>query len=138
MSSDLVPIETGRMVRADDAGFPALQEQFSLLATASARLQEQLGALARRMRRTADLSVTTGEMCAAAEVDPRHIGQIGDVSVALSGVADTALALAATAEALQMAAVVARRAHDMEYRGVYEAVQATSSRQAKAGFYRVR
>jgi hypothetical protein len=139
VSSDLpVPLDHFQVIRADAGSFPAIQEQLAGLAASAAHLQERIAVIARQTRRTADLAVTCGEMSATAEVDPHHIAQIGDVAVALSGVADATAATAARAGEINTAAVRARRAHDMEYRGVYEAVQATTSRQAKPGFYRRR
>lgn len=136
--SELVPVDVGAVVRSDPEGFHALQHRLGLLVSDAVKAQEYVAALSRRMRRNAQLAVTTAEKAGAAEVDTREVGQILEVAIALGGVADSAAALASRAEAFALAAETARAAHDAEYRGVYEAVQAVGGVQAKPGFYQSR
>ncbi|MFE3206313.1 conjugal transfer protein TraB [Embleya sp. NPDC059237] len=132
---DLVPVNTGEMVSADGASFPAIQRQLADLAHVAGLLEEALGRLTRRMQHNADLSRVMGEQAAAAEVDSTEIAQMEEVTTALSGVATVSAAVARRADGIRTAALATQAAHDAEYRGVYEAVQAVGT-QAKAGFYR--
>jgi len=99
------------------------------------KVQEFVTGLAVRMRRTAQLALTTAEMAGAAEVDAHEVGQVLEVAGALAGVADSAAALASRADALARAAAHARAEHKAEYGGVHEAVKAVGGVQAKPGFY---
>jgi hypothetical protein len=95
-------------------------------------------ALKRHMEANATVARTLSEMCHQAEVDPQFTAQILGVSQGLTRVAAASGQLADTADTMASHAKGFNDAHTGEYRGIYEAVNASSHRQAKPGFYRIR
>lgn len=119
-------------------GFLALAGRVAALTTSALRLKEGMFALKRHMDTNATAARTLSEMCHLAEVDPRYTAQILGVSQALTRVATASGQVADTADTMATHAAGFRDAHQREYRGIYEAVNASGHRQAKPGFYRVR
>ncbi|WP_042370536.1 hypothetical protein [Streptacidiphilus neutrinimicus] len=118
-------------------GFLALSGRIAALTTAALRLKEGMFALKRHMETNATAARTLSEMCHQAEVDTQFTAQILGISQSLTRVATGAGQLADTADTMAAHASGFRSAHESEYRGIYEAVSASSHRQAKPGFYRV-
>lgn len=132
--TELVPINSGD---SSSNGFLGLAWRVTKLATSALHLKEGLFMLKARTERNAGKASRLSEMCGIAEVEPRYTSQIMEVSQSLTRVARDAGDLASTADDMSSKANGFNNAHEREYRGVYEAVQASGVRQAKPGFYRV-
>ncbi|MGK5497550.1 hypothetical protein [Streptomyces sp. URMC 125] len=117
-------------------GYTALAAKLQAMQQAADALLEQAEQVASRMRRNANAAVTLADLCAAAEVDPRHVAVIGDVSLAFGRVAGGGRQVAAASEAVSEAAGHLRAQHRVEYGGIHAAAAASRARQAKPGFYR--
>lgn len=136
---DLVPVGTGTaVVSGDGAGFHGLQADLENLAADAEQLQEKAALLARAMGENADLARITAEQTAQAQAAPRHVAQVQEVASALVAAAAGAKALASRADSMAAQARAVKEAHNAEYRGIYEAVQASGIPMAKPGFYRLR
>ncbi|SHN34599.1 conjugal transfer protein TraB [Actinacidiphila paucisporea] len=135
--SDLVHLPSGAGDGSDN-GFLSLARRVTTLAAAALMLKEGLFVLKARMERNSGTARRLSEMCGVAEVEPKYTAQILEVSGALQRVAQASGDLAATADDMQIKAQGFNSAHQSEYRGIYEAVNASGVRQAKPGFYRVR
>lgn len=131
--SEIVPVTSGG---GSGNGFLALSGRVTALATAALRLKEGMYLLKRHMENNATGARNLSEMCAAAEVEPRYTAQILEVSQALTRVAEASGDLAATADGMEANARGFNSAHRSQYRGIYEASNASPARQAKPGFYR--
>ncbi|MFD8147358.1 conjugal transfer protein TraB [Streptomyces sp. NPDC059708] len=118
--------------------FLSLAGRLALLSAAAVALKEGLWELRHRMARDASRADQLAEMCAAAEVEPAYTALIHEAGRSLRAVADASAELADAADEMEFSARGAADAHETEYRGVYEAVQASGARQAKPGFYRSR
>ncbi|MEW1723873.1 conjugal transfer protein TraB [Streptomyces sp. NPDC093109] len=137
--SDLVPYKAPPLpVKGGRLGFLGLAGKMTALATAALALKEGLWVLKRRMEKDADDADRLAEMCAEAEVEPRFTALITDSGTALRAVAEAAAGVAGAADEMETNSRGFVDAHESEYRGVYEAVQASGVQQAKAGFYRKR
>jgi hypothetical protein len=119
-------------------GFLALSGRIAALTTSALRLKEGMFALKRHMEKNATAARTLSEMCHLAEVDQQFTAQILGVSQGLTRVAVASGEVADTADTMAGHAKGFDDAHQSEYRGIYEAVNASAHRQAKPGFYRVR
>jgi hypothetical protein len=117
-------------------GYTALAAKLQAMQQAADALLEQAEQVASRMRRNANAAVTLADLCAAAEVDPRHVAAIGDVSLAFGRVAGGGRRVASAAETVGQAAGHLRAQHRVEYGGIHAAAAASRVRQAKPGFYR--
>jgi hypothetical protein len=134
--TELVPLPPA--AGTGDNGFLSLARRVSTLAAAALLLKEALFALKARMERNSAAARRLSEMCHVAEVEPQYTAQILEVSGALHQVAQASGDVATTADDMQIKAQGFNNAHQSEYRGIYEAVNASGVRQAKPGFYRVR
>jgi hypothetical protein len=121
-----------------DNGFISLAGRITALSTAALQLKEGMHLLQRHMENNATQARTLSEMCDAAEVEPRYTAQILEVSQALTRVAQAAGDLASTADVMETNARGFTGAHQAEYRGIYEASNASGVQQAKPGFYQTR
>jgi hypothetical protein len=122
-----------------DGGRPSflrLAGRMTTLTGAALALKEGLWLLKARMESDAADADRLAEQSAAAEVEPRFVALINEAGTALRKVADASGDLAGAADAVEANARAFGDAHEAEYRGVYEAVQASGVQQAKAGFYR--
>lgn len=136
--SDIVPAPINPPGDFEGAGFVALAARTLTLSTAALRLKEGTWALQKHMERNAGTARRLSEMCTTAEVDDEFTQQILEVGAALQRVADASGQLSATADTMAGHAQGFNQAHEAEYRGIYEAVNASRHRQAKPGFYKVR
>ncbi|MCU1617398.1 MAG: plasmid transfer protein TraB [Frankiales bacterium] len=118
--------------------FITLAARTTALTVAAAHLKEGMSALQRHMEGNATKARTLSEMCDQAEVDPQYTAQILEVSQALQRVAAASGELADTADQMEANARGFNDAHESEYRGIYEVVQAGQVRQPKPGFNAVR
>ncbi|GAA1017173.1 conjugal transfer protein TraB [Streptomyces thermogriseus] len=138
--SDLVPRPVN-LPSAQGGGAPSftqLAARTAALTASALALKEGLWALQRRMERDADQADQLADLCTAAEVEPKFTALITEAGAALRAVAEASGDLARTADQVQHDAQELHDAHDQEYRGVYEAVNASGVRQARPGFYRTR
>jgi hypothetical protein len=119
-------------------GFMSLAARVTALSTAALQLKEGMHLLQRHMENNSAKARTLSEMCGAAEVEPRYTAQILEVSQALTRVAEAAGDLASTADATETNARGFNNAHQAEYRGIYEASNASGVQQARPGFYQTR
>lgn len=137
--SDLVPSTDNLPARRGGTPtFTALAGRTAALTAAALALKEGLWALQRRMRHDAEQAGLLADLCTAAEVEPRFTALIQEGGSALRAVADASLDLARTADQVQHDSQGLHDAHQQEYRGVYEAVNASGVQQARPGFYRTR
>ncbi|WP_461712351.1 conjugal transfer protein TraB [Streptomyces sp. DSM 41013] len=136
--SELVPRPANLPARGGRPSFTRLAGRMAALTASALALKEGLWALQRRMERDADHADMLADLCIAAEVEPRFTGQIHEAATALRAVATASADLARTADQVQHDSQGLHDAHQAEYRGVYEAVNASGVRQAKPGFYRNR
>lgn len=120
----------------DANGYIALVSKLVALQVAAAQLLEHAERVAQQMRANADFAVTVAELCAAAEVDARHVGAVGEVGQAFARVVGGCKRLMSAADTMHTAAGHLKREHQAEYGGVHAAVTASRARQAKPGFYR--
>ncbi|MER6480915.1 conjugal transfer protein TraB [Streptomyces filamentosus] len=118
--------------------FLALAGRVAALTTSAFALTEGLGQLRRRMEHDADDADQLAEQAAAAEVDPHFLGLVHEAARALRAVATVTGEAAAAADQMAHASQGMDDAHNAEYRGVYEAVQASGYQQPKPGFLRAR
>ncbi|MFF8925540.1 conjugal transfer protein TraB [Streptomyces albidoflavus] len=136
--SDLVPRPAHLPAATGRPSFTRLAARMATLTTAALALKEGLWALQRRMKADADHADMLADLCVAAEVEPRFTSQINEAGTALRKVAEASGYLARAADRVQHDSQGLHDAHQSEYRGVYEAVNASRVRQAKPGFYRTR
>ncbi|MFE0726289.1 conjugal transfer protein TraB [Streptomyces sp. NPDC058794] len=136
--SDLVPRPAHLPAATGKPSFTRLAARMATLTASALALKEGLWALKRRMEADADHADMLADLCVAAEVEPRFTGQINEAGTALRKVAEASAELARAADQVQHDSQGLHDAHQGEYRGVYEAVNASGVRQAKPGFYRTR
>ncbi|MER6364454.1 conjugal transfer protein TraB [Kitasatospora sp. NPDC001527] len=138
--SDIEPYDDGGEVGHGGGalGFLALAARTVKLTASALKLKEGMWSLQRHMENNAGQARELSEMCGQAEVAPRFTAQILEVSAALSRVATASGEMASAADATESAARGFEAAHDREYRGIYEAAQASDVPMAKPGFYEVR
>lgn len=118
--------------------FLTLTARFVALAAAAALLKEQLHLLKARMRRDAAFARKVAELCGQAGVDAYFLSLFFETANAFDRVAAASGELANAADQMEADARGVQAAHETEYRGIYEAVQASPYRQPKPGFNRVR
>lgn len=118
--------------------FVSLTARFMALAIAAALLKEKLHLLKAHMHRDAANALRVSEMCGQAGVDGRFLAQILEVSQAFDRVAEASGVLADAADQMEANAGGVRDAHQSEYGGIYEAVNASPYEQPKPGFNAVR
>ena len=118
--------------------FVTLGARIVALTTAAALLKESLHLLKHRMHKDAAKARKVSEMCGAAGVDPRFQGQIIEVSQAFDRVADASGDVADAADQMEANAQAVKDAHQAEYGGIYEAVNANPYTQPVPGFNAVR
>lgn len=117
--------------------FLILGARFVALAAAAALLKEQLHLLKARMHRDAAFARRVAEMCGQAGVDAHFVALFLEAAQAFERVAAASGELADAADQMQMNAQFVKDAHDAEYRGVYEAANASPYAQPRPGFNRV-
>lgn len=120
------------------ATFVALAGSVAKLTVQAIKLREGVHALQRWMAANADRAREVSEMCDAAEVEPQLTAMIMQASDALRRVAEASGEMVDASDAMRADAQGLHDAHQREYRGIYETVQASGVQQAKPGFYRVR
>ncbi|WP_244967051.1 conjugal transfer protein TraB [Streptomyces cacaoi] len=119
--------------------FTLLAVRVLTLTSAAHDLKEELWGLKNRMETDASDADRLAEQCTAAEVEPRFISLMQDAATSLRNVADASADVAGAADQMESNARSFGDAHESEYRGVYEAVQARPDvRQPKPGFCRTR
>jgi hypothetical protein len=118
--------------------FHTLTARFVALAAASALLKEHLHLLKAHMHRDADVARKAGELCGQAGADDYFVALYLETANDFNRVAEASGQLAGAADQMEADAQGVRDAHEAEYRGIYEAVQASPYRQPKPGFNRVR
>ncbi|MFD7576212.1 conjugal transfer protein TraB [Streptomyces sp. NPDC059810] len=136
--SDLVPREIHLPAETGRPGFLRLAGRVTAFARSAAVLTEGLRKLRRAMEHDANDADVLAEMCDQAEVEPRFTAMIRNAGTALRAVATASGEMATASDQMATAADALADAHDREYRGVYEAVNASGVQQAKPGFYRSR
>ncbi|MEF9908632.1 conjugal transfer protein TraB [Streptomyces flavovirens] len=134
--SDLVPRPVHLPDSAERPSFLRLAARVTALSSASLALTEGLWKLRRQMEHDAAAADRLAGMCHQAEVEPRFTNAIHDAGEALRAVAEASGETAGAADQMATAADDLAASHEAEYRGVYEAVQASGVQQAKPGFYR--
>lgn len=118
--------------------FVTLGARIAALAAAAALLKESLHLLKNRMHKDAQKARKVSEMCGAAGVDPHFQAQIIDVSQDFDHVANASDEVADAADQMEANAQAVKDAHQAEYGGIYEAVNANPYTQPKPGFNAVR
>jgi hypothetical protein len=110
------------------------------LAIAATLLKEQLHLLKRRMKRDAVRARRLSEQLAQAGAGPRHQARALEVARAFERVAEASGEVARAADQMEANAVAVRDAHDSEYGGIHETVQALPAGdvQPRPGFNEVR
>ncbi|MGK4578443.1 conjugal transfer protein TraB [Kitasatospora sp. HPMI-4] len=137
--TDLVPYAPNLPEPGGDRpNFLNLARRITVLTASALALKEGLRSLQKRMEDDSEDMVKLSAMCAEAEVEPRFLALIEEAGAALLAVAEASGALAGAADDMESNSRAFNDAHEGEYRGVYEAVQASGVQQAKAGFYRNR
>ncbi|MFE4604800.1 conjugal transfer protein TraB [Kitasatospora indigofera] len=139
--TEIVPAAGGALTSPGGGGsngFRSLAGRVTALATQALRLKEGMRQLQQHMARNASKASTLSEMCLQAEVDQVFVTQIAGVSEALHRVAKASGDLASSADEMEVSARGFRDAHQREYGGIHEAVNASPYRQPKPGFNRVR
>ncbi|MFI8093750.1 conjugal transfer protein TraB [Streptomyces sp. NPDC086080] len=137
--SDLVPRPANLpAARGGSPSFTKLAARTAALTASALALKEGLWSLKRRMERDASHADMLADLCTAAEVEPKFTGLITEAGTALRAVAEASAEVARTADQVQTNAQGLHDAHQSEYRGVFEAVNASGVRQARPGFYRTR
>lgn len=117
--------------------FITLALRVMALAVAAALLKEQLHLLKARMHRDAERARRLSGHLAQAGVDPTFQAQALEVAAAFERVAQASGELADAADQMEMNAQFVKDAHDTEYGGIYEAVNASPYAQPKPGFNEV-
>jgi len=117
--------------------FITLAARITALVTAAALLKEQLHLLKARMHQDATRARHLAEQLGQAGVDPVFQVQALEVAAAFERVAQASGELADAADQMEMNAQFVKDAHDSEYGGIYEAVQASPYEQPKPGFNKV-
>ena len=141
MGSELSPYTVNLPARrggGETPSFLRLAGRMTTLAGAAMALKEGLWVLKHRMEKDADRHQALAGMCAEAEVEPKFTALIETAAQMLRAVAEASGDLAGAADQMQTNAQAFGNAHESEYRGVYEAVQASGVQQARPGFYRHR
>jgi len=118
--------------------FLTLTARFVALAAAAALLKEQLHLLKAHMHRDAAFARKVAELCGQAGVDAYFLGLFFETANAFDRVATASGETANAADQMEADARGVHDAHETEYRGIYEAVQASPYAQPKPGFNRVR
>ncbi|MGW0143644.1 conjugal transfer protein TraB [Streptomyces calvus] len=131
-------MEIAPTVGADgaDNGYTALVAKFTVLQNAAAALLAEAERLSVRMRANATAATVVSELCAAAEVDARHVANVAEVGAAFGRVANGCTGLMGAADTLHTTVGRLKTEHQAEYGGIHEAVAASGVRQARPGFYR--
>jgi len=137
-TGDTAPAQTFGGLISGIVNFLFLAGCFIALAAAAMWLKEKLHLLKARMRRDAALARKVAELCGQAGVDPYFLGLFIEASQAFDRVAEASGELANAADQMEMDARFVKDAHDAEYRGIYEAVNASPYAQPKPGFNAVR
>lgn len=119
-------------------GYSGLQAKLQALQAAADALRERAEQVAARMRRNGESAATLADLCAAAEVDPRRVAAVQDISGAYGRTAGGAVRLTSAADVMGQAAGHLKSRHAAEYGGIQAAMAAAPGRQAKPGFYRQR
>jgi hypothetical protein len=108
------------------------------LAAAAALLKEQLHLLKARMHRDAERARRLAGHLAQAGVDTKFQAQALEVAASFERVAEASGEVAGAADQMEANAQAVKDAHDAEYGGVYEAVNASPYAQPKPGFNKVK
>src|SRR5436190_4295498 len=117
-------------------GYAALGAKLKALQSAAGELMEQAGQVAQRMRANAEAAVSVAELCAAAEVDPKHVAAVADVGEAFGRAVGGCKRLMGAADQVHQAAGHLKSEHRAEYGGIHAAATSSPARQARPGFYR--
>lgn len=125
-------------LHADGAsnGYTSLAAKLKALQEAADALQDHAQLVKARMRRNADSAADWADLCAAADIDERHTGAIGDVSAAFARVAGGGARLVSAADVLGHAAGHLKAQHQAEYGGLHEVASTSRVRPPKPGFLR--
>lgn len=118
--------------------FTTFTARIAAITTSALRLKDQMHTLIAETEHNADTARALAEMCTSAGVEPQFTALIHESSTALHGVVTAARDVIETADRTEVDARTLQDAHEKEYRGIYEAVQASGVQQPKAGFNAVR
>ncbi|MER8226047.1 hypothetical protein ABTZ58_37070 [Streptomyces sp. NPDC094143] len=117
-------------------GFAALQAKLSVLQQAVGACVEHSQVVRLRMRNVSKAADQLGDLSAAAEVAPPHLGAIRDISLDFAASAGLASQLAGAFDRVHQAVANAKAVHRAEYGGIRDAAASSRVSQAKPGFYR--
>ncbi|MEU3038115.1 hypothetical protein [Streptomyces griseoaurantiacus] len=134
MDANLPVAATG--AEGEGNGYLALGAKLKVLQMAAEQLLEEAEQHAHRMKNNADAAVQLADLCAAAEVDAKHVAAVADIAEAFGRVVGDARQVSATAYEVSEAAGHARTQHQAAYGGIHAAVSVSGARQARPGFYR--
>lgn len=133
--SDMVPVEHDLPTAGGgEPGFLALAGRVTVLTSQALALKEGLASLQRQMNAASDKAGQLSEMTHLAEVEEQFTVQILETATALKAVAEASGEVAGAADTMQTDAQQLYDAHQAEYGGTYEAVQASGVRQPKPAF----
>lgn len=118
--------------------FVTLTARVAALTTSALYLKERMHSLMTHTERNADKVQAVSEMCDAAGVETQYTALVMTSATALRTVVGAARDVKETADRAELHARMLGDAHQREYRGTYEAVQASGVQQPKAGFNAVR
>lgn len=138
MGSDLEHYTAHLPETSSPPSFLRLTARMARLTASALALKEGLASLQQRMESDAKDADQLAEQCAVAEVEDRFTALVHEAGEALRKVADASGEVAGAADQMESCSRDFVAAHEGEYRGVYEAVNASGVRQAKPGFYRTR
>ncbi|MFI6254399.1 hypothetical protein [Streptomyces sp. NPDC051016] len=130
--------EMAPAVGADGAsnGFQAVDYKFRALQKAASDLFDVTETVAQSMRDNSKAAMDVAELCAQAEVDPRHVVNVAEVGVRFGEVVGGCTQLQGAADRVHQAARNLQHEHQAEYGGVYDAVTTSPAREARPAFYR--
>lgn len=130
--------EIAAAVGADGAsnGFQAVEAKFNALQKAASDLFEVTETVAQSMRDNSKFAIDVAELCALAEVDPRHVLNVAEVGARFGEVVGGCTQLQGAADRVHQAARHLQHEHRAEYGGVYDEVTRSPARQARPAFYR--
>lgn len=133
MTTELAPVSKLPDI-SEDAGFLQLAGSVLVLSAQALLLKEGLHRLKKEMEDNASTARDFADKCEQAGVDPQIVSLVREAADALQAVADATGDMATAADLIQNGAQDVKNSHETEYRGVYEAVQASPYDQPKPGF----
>jgi hypothetical protein len=137
--SDIVPVAGSSLpVEGREASFLELAARVTSLTAQALWLKENMARLKRHMENNADEANRLAEMCLQAEVAPEFTAKIDEAATAFRRTAVASGKVADSADQMATRAEGFNAAHQTEYRGIFEAANASDVPMAKPDFYRTR